>query len=170
MSDLNADRFYAAVGLTNDKGKEGASKGVIFRVYADYQGNGNYKLLAHSGCLDGRETGEFDLDITGVKTLKLTVEAASTTHTSSASAWANACVYDSNSITEGVGKPVIKEPSVVKPDPTEPTIPAEDTVPAEDASQASPLLIASIVGLGVMALLLIVLLILLVSKNKKKRK
>lgn len=170
VSDLNADRFYAAVGLTNDKGKEGASKGVIFRVYADYQGNGNYKLLAHSGCLDGRETGEFDLDITGVKTLKLTVEAASTTHTSSASAWANACVYDSNSITEGVGKPVIKEPSVVKPDPTEPTIPAEDTVPAEDASQASPLLIASIVGLGVMALLLIVLLILLVSKNKKKRK
>ena len=170
VSDLNADRFYAAVGLTNDKGKEGASKGVIFRVYADYQGNGNYKLLAHSGCLDGRKTGEFDLDITGVKTLKLTVEAASTTHTSSASAWANACVYDSNSITEGVGKPVIKEPSVVKPDPTEPTIPTEDTVPAEDTSQASPLLIASIVGLGVMALLLIVLLILLVSKNKKKRK
>jgi len=170
VSDLNADRFYAAVGLTNDKGKEGASKGVIFRVYADYDGNGNYKLLSHSGCLDGRETGEFDLDITGVKTLKLTVEAASSTHASSASAWANACVYDSKSVTEGVGKPVIKEPTVKPTEPIEGTEPVADDLPIEDSGKTSPVMIAGIAVICVLGLLAIVLAILLAVKNKKSRK
>lgn len=170
VSDLDADRFYAAVGLTNDKGKEGASKGVVFRVYADYDGNGNYKLLAHSGCLDGRDSGEFDLDITGVKTLKLTVEAATSVYASSASAWANACVYDSSSVTEGVGKPVIKEPTV-KPDAADPTEPVEETLPTDSASgETSPLFTAGIAAICVLALLVILLVILLILKSRRSRK
>ena len=167
ISELDADRFYAAVGITNDKGKEGASKGVIFRVYADY-GDGSFKQLAHSGCLAGRESGEFDLDITGVKTLKLCVESASTANTSSASAWANACVYDSKSVTEGVGKPVIKQPTVVPPDPTEATEPVAD-IPVEETT-ASPVMIAGIAVICVLGLLAIVLSILLAVKSKKTRK
>lgn len=168
VSELNADRFYAAVGLTNDKGKEGASKGVIFRVYADYSGNGSYKELAHSGCLDGRDSGEFDLDITGAKTLMLTVEAASSTHASSASAWANACVYDSNSITEGVGKPEIKEPSVKPTEPTEVTEPA-DLIPGENDSKTSVGLVIGIVILCLLLLAVILLAILLILRKRKAR-
>ena len=167
VSKLDADRFYAVVGLTNDKGKEGASKGVVFRVWADY-GNGTFKQLAHSGCIDGRESGEFDLDITGVKTLKLTVEAASTSHASSASAWADACVYDSKTVDQGVGKPVIKEPSVKPADPTEATEPAVDT-PAEETA-SSPVVIAAIAVICVLVLVSIVLGVLLALKNKKTRK
>ena len=168
VSNLDADRFYAVVGLTNDKGKEGASKGVIFRVLADY-GSG-YKQLAHSGCLDGRDSGEFDLDITGVKTLKLVVEAASTTHTSSASAWANACVYDSTSVTEGVGKPEIKEPSVKPADPTEPTEPSVDVVPGENDDKAALQLVVGIAAVCLSGIAVILLVILLVTRKKRAGK
>ncbi len=91
VSKLNADRFYAVVGLGTTSAKTN-SKGVVFRVYGDY-GNGSYKMLAQSEAIRGTASGEFDVDISGVKTLRLAVICAGTTHASSSSAWANACVY-----------------------------------------------------------------------------
>ena len=174
LTGLDVDRFYSAVGITNDKGKEGASKGVIFRVYADYEGNGNFKELSHSGCLTGRESGEFDLDITGVKTLKLVVEAASSTHASSASAWANACVYNSKNTYEGVGMPEIREPShVPQQDPTEPSVDTTEPVeeaPTTDDGQITLPMGAVIAAAGALLLLLIALIVLLLTKRKKSGK
>ena len=96
------------------------------------------------------------------------MEAASTANTSSASAWANACVYDSKSVTEGVGKPVIKQPTVVPPDPTEATEPVAD-IPVEETT-TSPVMIAGIAVICVLGLLAIVLAVLLAIKSKKARK
>lgn len=118
VRNLCADRFYSAVGITNPNGKEGKSKGVIFRVYGDYAGQGEYVLLAESEAITMKMAGEFDVDITGVQYLKLVVVAASTTNTSSASAWGNACVYATKE----------NEPMVPVT-----TAPSEETVPTEEA-------------------------------------
>ena len=93
LRNLDVNRFYSALGLTNTKGKNGNSKGTIFRVYADYKGNGSYKLIGQSDIILGYMSGEFDLDISDAKYLKLAVVSATSTHASSAVFWANACVY-----------------------------------------------------------------------------
>ncbi|MBQ7247786.1 MAG: NPCBM/NEW2 domain-containing protein [Lachnospiraceae bacterium] len=92
LTSLDVDRFYAVVGITNEKGKNGQCEPVYFRVYADYEGQGKYTLLAESDYISGKQTGEFDVDITGAKYLKLMV-FASGAHTSCGSVWGNACVY-----------------------------------------------------------------------------
>ena len=92
LSSMDVDRFYAAVGITNPNGKKGNSKGVIYRVYGDF-GDGNYSLLGESRIITMKDSGEFLVDITGVKSLKLSIVAAGSDHYSSASAWANACVF-----------------------------------------------------------------------------
>ena len=148
VSGLDCDRFYSAVGITNDKGKDGASKGVVFRVYADYDGTGNYKLLAHSGYIGGRDSGEFDLDITGVKTLKLVVVSAADTHASSASAWGNACVYSSKSVTDTNALELTYDyPEIqLQAKPEEPAEQPEE--PATDAAPAAAVPVGLIVGLA----------------------
>ncbi|MBQ9387054.1 MAG: NPCBM/NEW2 domain-containing protein [Lachnospiraceae bacterium] len=97
VSKLNADRFYAAVGITNSNGKNGASKGVVFKVFGDY-GDGSYVQLASSDTILKKDTGEFSVGISGVKKLKLSVFPAGTDNYSCGSAWVNACVYKSTSV------------------------------------------------------------------------
>ena len=129
VRNLCADRFYSAVGITNPKGREGRSKGVIFRVYGDYEGNGDYVLLAESEVITKKMAGEFDVDITGVQYLKLVVAAASTVHDSSASAWGNACVYATKE-NRPVAPPETTAPEETGPKTTEPPAEPENTEPA----------------------------------------
>ncbi len=94
VSSQDRDTFYASVGITNDKGKKGASAGVIFKVYGDY-GDGNYQLLSQSSVITGKMTGEFWVKIRGVKKLRLSVEPNGKVD-SSGSAWAAACLYNAD--------------------------------------------------------------------------
>ena len=94
ISNLDRDTFYASVGITNTKGKNGKSEGVIFLVMGDY-GNGEYEILAQSGVITGRMMGEFRVNVKGVKNLRLVVEANGKVD-SSGSAWAAACLYNAD--------------------------------------------------------------------------
>ncbi len=151
VRSLRADRFYSAVGITNPNGKEGKSKGVVFRVYGDYEGNGEYVLLAQSEPITMKMAGEFDVDITGVRYLKLVVVAASTTHTSSASAWGNACVYATkqNESLVPVTTAAAEETDPTEKAPTQPA--ATDPVPTQPApAHKAP--VAQLVGVGIVGL------------------
>ena len=159
LKGIQGDRFHATVGITNTKGKDGASKGVVFRVYGE-NGDGVYKLLAHSGAIVGRMSGEFDLDITGMKTLKLAVVCAGNAHTSSACAFADACIYDSTKKVEDEKEEIIIIPTeATEPAPTEP-------VPGEEKSAPTALIVA---GVSVLGLAVIGGAILLLTKGKKKK-
>ena len=108
LSGLGATNFYSVVGITNVKGQNYAygddvngetfkGAGVIFQVYGDYVGDGTYQLLSESEHITKTMTGEFNVDITGVKYLKLVVKCYSDAYGanwSMNSAWGNACVYD----------------------------------------------------------------------------
>ena len=169
VSKLDCDRFYAAVGLSNEKGKEGASKGVIFKVYADFKGDGNYKLLAHSGCIDGRESGEFDLDITGAKTLKLVTVCASSSHTSSAAGWGNACVYNSKyeaKETEPVEYDEIIETNEA-PESTVSTEAPESTEAVEEQSAQGAPVVVIISGILLLLIAAAVIVLLMLKKKAK---
>lgn len=186
VSGLNVNTFYGVVGITNVNGQNYgfgdpyndstfAGGGVIFQVFGDY-GDGNFKLLSESEVITKTLTGEFKVDITGVKLLKLVVKCNLDTgsgHTSMNSAWGNACVFNSETGSLEAGstsdptQPT--EPQATKPKPTrpaKPTEPADDT----DVSEApAPTLIVIIVS-GVILLLVIALVIaLIVRKNKKRR-
>lgn len=110
VSGLGVDTFYAVVGITNVNGQNYAygdeyngstfqGGGVVFEVYGDYNGSGSYTLLAESEPITKTMTGEFYVDITGVKYLKLVVRCYLDVyggHVSMNSAWGNACVYNSD--------------------------------------------------------------------------
>ena len=85
--EYQCDTFYACVALTNT-----ASNGVYFQVFADY-GDGTYKHIANSTVIIKSNIGEFNVDITGVKTLRLVVISATMAHGSSASAWLNPSIF-----------------------------------------------------------------------------
>lgn len=91
ISSINCTTFYAAVGLTNEQARNSAE--VIFRLYGDYKGRGQYRFLAESETLSGDKTGEFKVDTTGVKVLKLVAISTGENNAGSESAWADACVY-----------------------------------------------------------------------------
>ncbi|MBO5295170.1 MAG: NPCBM/NEW2 domain-containing protein [Clostridia bacterium] len=93
LSTLDCDRFYATVGLTNF-----ASEGVIFEVLADY-GNGTFVSIASSDVLASYSMGEFDVELTGVKRLKLSVWA-NVSSASSGCVWANACVFKADATAQ----------------------------------------------------------------------
>lgn len=125
-------------------------------------------MLAQSETIKGLTSGEFDVDITGVKTLRLAVICSGTSHASSSSAWANACVYstaESNPL-DLPDKPEITAtvPGGDKEDPAEEIAP---TVPDVDASDSQSS--GSILG-GVVAVLVIVacVVIYLISRKKKQ--
>ena len=89
-STTPANTFYSVVGITNANGKNGTGankKGVVCMVYGDKTGDGkHFELLATTGDpLTMRQIGEFNVDITGVKLLKLVVTCPqdATTHSSS---------------------------------------------------------------------------------------
>jgi hypothetical protein len=85
--EYQCDTFYSCVALTNT-----ASNGVYFQVFADY-GDGTFKHIANSTAIIKSNIGEFNVDITGVKTLKLVVISATMSHGSSASAWLNPSLF-----------------------------------------------------------------------------
>jgi len=103
--EYKCDTFYSCVALTNT-----ASSGVYFQVFADY-GDGTFKHIANSTSIIMQNIGEFNVDITGVKTLRLAVMTSTMAHGSSASAWLNPCVFKAD--------PDAKQPSFKEYDPSE---------------------------------------------------
>lgn len=85
--EYKCDTFYSCVALTNT-----TSKGVYFQVFADY-GDGNFKLIGNSTAIVKANLGEFNVDITGVKTLRLVVITATMVHGGSACAWLNPSIF-----------------------------------------------------------------------------
>lgn len=102
ISSKRCTKFYAAVGLTNEQARDSAQ--VVFRVFGDYKGRGQFRLLAESETLSGNKTGEFQVDATGVKVLKLVVVSIGESNAGSESAWADACVYGRAAVQEAVQK------------------------------------------------------------------
>lgn len=109
VSNLNADTFYAVVGITNVNGQNYAygddyngstfeGGGVVFQVCGSYDSPNSFVVLAESEPITKTQTGEFLVDITGVKYLRLVVKCNLDVyggHVSMNSAWGNACVYNS---------------------------------------------------------------------------
>lgn len=95
--EYKCDSLYTVVGLTNL-----ASPGVYFHIYGD-KGDGNgFVKLACSELIVLGNIGEFNVDITGVHTLKFMVTVKES-HSSSASAFADLCIFKA-------------DPTAVKPD------------------------------------------------------
>ena len=122
--------MYSLIGLTNDTGKTGSSPGVRFLIYADYTGEGSvYTLIAKSGDVVMKNSGEFNIDVTGVKVLKLVVVTITDNHASSSSGWVDACLFKADE-------------NAVKPDytPDDPGPgPGDDTDPANSSTDDNPL-------------------------------
>ena len=130
ISELGANRFYSALGITNSNGKAGKSQGVIYRIYADY-GDGVFVKIGESENLTKKMSGEFiDVDITGVKILKLAVVCGGTAHDSSACAWAGASFYS----TEGP----LNLPKPERPDKSkdEEVTTVDDTAAAQESGSS----------------------------------
>ena len=82
ISDLNVNRFYAAVSGGNGNNKHlayspsnGAYGGVVCQVWGAETKDGEYTLLAESEPILLSNAGEFDVNITGVNFLKLRIQA-----------------------------------------------------------------------------------------------
>lgn len=117
VSELNAARFYAVVGITNANGKDGKGSGVLFGVYGEY-GDNKFVLLAQSSLIKSSATGELDVDITGVKTLKLVVRCGGLSNASSGCVWADASIYSTDGDLTIPEEPVVTPPT---PETTQPT-------------------------------------------------
>jgi hypothetical protein len=88
ISSYGCDRFYAIAG---SPGLSDYGNGVICSVYADY-GDGKYVLLEKSGILAGENLHVFELDISGVKKIKLSVNANGSINADSTT-WAYSVIY-----------------------------------------------------------------------------
>ena len=102
ISDLNCNRFYSAVGISAEVGKK-KDKGVVFTVHGYSESKELFEPIATSGDLYGYDSGEFYVDITGYKQLKLTVSltADSTDYNSRTASWCNVSVYNSTASSGG---------------------------------------------------------------------
>jgi len=185
VSALNVDTFYGVVGITNGNGQNYgfgdpyndstfAGGGVIFQVFGDY-GDGNFKLLAESEIITKTLTGEFKVDIAGVKLLKLVVKCNLETgsgHTSMNSAWGNACVF--NSTTGKLEEGTTSQPTTpTQPDdsnkPTRPPKPTAPTTPSDSEAPGGDSGLVVIIGVAAALLIAIAVVIaLIVKKNKRK--
>lgn len=141
--DYQCDTMYAAVGLTSDAGKNGSSPGVRFLVYADYTGDGSaYTLIARSDDIVMKVSGEFNIDVTGVKVLKLVVVTITENHSSSSSGWVDACLFkaDANAVkpdyAEELGQNTDGEEDTDPVDPPATTAP-EDTAEAPQGTDTT---------------------------------
>jgi hypothetical protein len=167
VSDLNADRFYSVVGITNTNGKNGAGNGVLFGVYGDY-GDGNYVLLAQSGLITNYGSGEFDVDITGVKNLKLAVLCGGTNNASSGCAWGDATLYSTtgnlNLPTEPPTEP--SEEPTTKPTTKPTTSTTPTTTPVEEPASEFPIGIVIGIAAAVVVAVAAVVVIIIIKKKK----
>ena len=78
VSKMNVDTFYAIVGVreggfkyNNYNPDTGAYGGVAFEVWGTYEGSSEFRLLSASEVITKSNTGEFIVDISGVKLLKI---------------------------------------------------------------------------------------------------
>lgn len=163
VSELNADRFYSVVGITNANGKNGAGSGVVFGVYGDY-GDGNYVLLAQSEHITMTKSGELDVDITGVKLLKLVVIPGGTSNASSGCAWADASVY---STTGELNVPTEPETEpVTRPTSTRPT--TKPTTPSTTEPESAEFPVGLVIGIAAAVVVAIVAVVVIIVIKKKK--
>ena len=134
--EYKCNTMYAAVGLTDATGKNGSSPGIRFLVYADYAGDGSaYTLIAKSGDILMSVSGEFNIDVTGVKVLKLVVVTITDNHASSSAGWVDACLFKAD---ENAVKPDYKEedPGEKPGDDTDPVAPPVTTAPEDTTEQS----------------------------------
>ena len=96
ISTYDVDTFYAAIGGTNASNQQNGHNSFIYQVLGGTDKNGAFTLLAESEPITKTQTGEFKVDISGYKYLKLLIKCTETgTHGYGNSVWANACVYNS---------------------------------------------------------------------------
>lgn len=111
--EYKCDTFYALVGLTNT-----ISPGVYFQVFADY-GDGTFTKIANSSDIVLTNLGEFNVDVTGVKVLRLVVITSTMSNQGSASAWINPSLFKADAAAV---KPSYKveetEPEATEPENT----------------------------------------------------
>ena len=102
LSSLDCDRLYSIVGIQGGA-KNGTTQGVVFAIYGAATRDGEYDLLASSGDVFGKNTGEFDLDITGYKYIKLVtgLHKGATDYGSRTSSWCNVTAYKALDGTSG---------------------------------------------------------------------
>ena len=125
--EYKCDTFYSCVGLTNS-----ASPGVYFQVFADY-GDGEFKHIANSSDIIMTNIGEFNVDITGVKILRLVVITSTMANSSSASAWLNPSIFKADAAAV---KPSYKVEDTT-PEDTEPENTTGGSIGGED-EQTTP--------------------------------
>jgi len=159
--EYKCDTFYACVGLTNT-----ASPGVYFQVFVEY-GDGKFQRVANSSEIILSSIGEFNVDIAGVKTLRLVVITSTDNNSSSASAWLNPCIFKADKTAE---KPSYKEHDPYDDYATEdpaniPTV--ELFVPGQTEKEDNGS-IGIVVGAAAGVLVVLALVIVLVIKGKKK--
>lgn len=98
-SETPANTFYALVGLTaaaNEWGSLLSCQGLYVYIYGDKTGDGeNFEFLAASGEIISYQLGEFNVDVTGVKTLLIQVilQENATSHGYSAVGFGDACLF-----------------------------------------------------------------------------
>lgn len=142
--------FYALVGFTGAPViNQGIVPQITFLVYGDKGDGAGFVKLASSNALDDSSRfGEFNVDITGVKTLGLFV-IAENSNTGCACAFANACIYKADETAVkpdysievgGDGEGELVDPNAGsssssnnKTDNKKETAKAEDTTEATDA-------------------------------------
>ena len=96
ISTYDVDTFYAAIGGTNASNQQNGHSSFIYQVFGATEKTGTYTLLSESEPITKTQTGEFKVDITGYKFLKLLIKCTETGgHGYGNSVWANACVYNS---------------------------------------------------------------------------
>lgn len=158
--EYRCDTFYSCVGLTNT-----ASAGVYFQVFADY-GDGKFKHIANSEEIILASIGEFNVDITGVKTLRLVVITSTTSNSSSASAWLNPCIFKADANAEKTShKEYDPYEEYATEDPA--NIPTVDLFkPVEKENNDGTLGI--VIGVAAVVLVVLAVGIVLVVKRKKK--
>ena len=96
LTGVEGNYFYSVVGIQNQNAwAEGSNIGVVFRVYGSTAANGEWTLLACSGDMFGKPTGEFLVNIEGYTFLKLEVDTnkEAADHSSRAVLFGNPCVF-----------------------------------------------------------------------------
>lgn len=169
VSEYGCDRFYSVVGITNANGKNGAGSGVIFGVFGDY-GDGNYVLLAQSPVITKTASGEFDVDITGVKNLKLAVICGGNTNASSACAWADASIYSTTGSSNLPTEPTEPEtePTEKPTDSTPSEAPTTKPTEAPAANDSAEFPWAVVIGISAAVVVAVVAVVVIIVIKKKK--
>lgn len=141
-----ANTFYALVGLTasaNEWGSLLSCQGLYVYVYGDKVGDGeHFEFLAASGEIISYQLGEFNVDVTGVKTLLIQVilQENATSHGYSAVGFGDACLFmaDENAQKPDYSTPTTPENPGSSETPNTPEKPGSDTKPNGKDTTGAP--------------------------------